>query len=156
MSSMNFTRRMIGVFGLLLASAWASPADAQLVAGMTWLRADAEGKGVVLTLEACCEGGLRFVWLIPAVGTHPAMTMTVDSAMNGTEAPALVSGKPTAQTMAIKRVDNYHYVATVKMNGQPFGTSNGSVSADSTTMTVVSFFGVGNQTRKTVESWVRK
>ena len=47
-------------------------------------------------------------------------------------------------------------VAIVKMNGQPFGTSNGTVSADNRTMTVDSAFGVGSQPQKTTETWVRK
>jgi hypothetical protein len=54
--------------------------------------------------------------------------------------------------MAIKRVDDRHYSAVVKMNGQPFGTSNGTVSADGKSMTVDSVY----QGTKTSETWVRK
>ena len=90
------------------------------------------------------------------MGGQPASTMTVDSPMNGTEVPALIDGKPSGETMAIKRVDDHHYSAIVKMNGQPFGTSNGTVSADNKTMTVDSVFGIGSQTQKTIETWVRK
>jgi hypothetical protein len=153
---MPATRRSVGVFALLLALGWAGQAHAQLGAGTTWLRTDAQGKGIVLTLEACCNGGLRFIWQIPSMGGQPASTMTVDSPMNGTEAPAVVGGKPTGQTMAITRVDDHHYRAVVKMNGQPFGTSDGTVSADNRTMTVNSAFGTGSQAQKTIETWVRK
>jgi hypothetical protein len=156
MTSMPATRRLIGVFAVLLALGWVGQAYAQLGVGTTWLRTDAKGKGIVLTLEACCNGGLRFIWQIPSMGGQPASTMTVDSPMNGTEVPALIGGKPTGETMAIKRVDDHHYSAIVKMNGQPFGTSNGIVSADNKTMTVDSVFGIGSQTEKTTETWVRK
>ena len=71
--------------------------------------------------------------------------MTVDSPMDGREAPVLVGGKPSGETMAIKRVDDRHYSAVVKMNGKPFGTSNGTVSADGKTMTVDSAFGGGHR-----------
>jgi hypothetical protein len=118
------------------------------------LRTDAKGKGIILSVEACCNGGLRFVWQIPSMGGQPASTMTVDSPMNGTEAPVLVGGKPTGETMAIRRVDDHHYGATVTMNGKLFGTSNGTVSADNKTMTVESVYGTGSQ--KTIETWVRK
>jgi hypothetical protein len=156
MKSMPATRRSIGVFAFLLALDWVGQAYAQLGVGTTWLRTDAKGKGIVLTVEACCNGGLRFIWRIPSMGGQPALTMTVDSPMNGTEAPALINGKPTGETMAIRRVDDHHYSAIVKMNGQPFGTSNGTVSADNKTMTVESVFGNGSQTEKTTETWVRK
>ena len=156
MRSMPATRRLIGVFAFLLALGWAGQAHAQLGVGTAWLRTDANGKGIILTVEACCNGGLRFVWQIPSMGGQPASTMTVDSPMNGTEVPALIDGKPTGQTMAIKRVDDHHYSAIVKMNGQPFGTSNGTVSADNKTMTVDSVYGIGSQTQKTIETWVRK
>ena len=156
MTSMPATRRLIGVFAVLLALGWVGQAYAQLGVGTTWLRTDAKGKGIVLTVEACCNGGLRFIWQIPSMGGQPASTMTVDSPMNGTEVPALIGGKPTGETMAIKRVDDHHYSAIVKMNGQPFGTSNGTVSADNKTMTVDSVYGIGSQTQKTIETWVRK
>jgi hypothetical protein len=56
--------------------------------------------------------------------------------------------------MAVKKLDDHHYSAVVMMDGKPFGTSNGTVSADNRTMTVVSVFGTGGQ--KTIETWVRK
>ena len=154
MRSMTATRRLIGALAFLSVLGWAGQAHAQLGAGTTWLRTDAAGKGIVMTLEACCNGGLRFVYRIPAMGGQPASTMTVDSPMNGTDAPALVDGKPSGQTMALTKVDDHHYSAIVKMNGKPFGTSNGTVSADNKTMTVESVFGTGGQ--KTIETWVRK
>ena len=156
MRSMAATRRSIGAFTFLLALGSAGQAHAQLGVGTTWLRTDTQGKGIVLSVEACCNGGLRLIWQIPPMGGQPASTMTVDSPMNGTEIPALIGGKPSGETMAIKRVDDHHYSAIVKMNGQPLGTSNGTVSADNKTMTVDSVYGIGSQTQKTTETWVRK
>jgi hypothetical protein len=146
---------MCGI-ALLLVAGWASHAHAQLGAGTTWLRTDAQGKGITMTLAACCNGGLRFVWQIPPMGGQPASTMTVDSPMDGREVPALVGGKPSGETMAITRVDDRHVRTVVKMNGQPFGTSNSTVAADGKTMTVESVFQGGGQVMKTIETWVRK
>ena len=147
------TRLIVGV-AFFSALGWAHQAQAQLGVGTTWVRTDAAGKGLTMSIEACCNGGLRFVWKIPPMGNQPASTMTVDSPMDGTEVPALVGGKPSGETMAIKRVDDHHYSAVVKMGGKPFGTSNGTVSADGKTMTVESDFLGGGQ--KTTETWVRK
>ena len=82
------------------------------------------------------------------------MVLTIDSPLDGTDAPTLIGGKPSGQTMAIKRVDDHHYTAVVKLNGQPMMTATGVVSADGKTMTVEDVTqGAGI---KTVETWVRK
>jgi len=146
------TRRSIGVFSFLFVLGWAGQVHAQLGAGTSWVRTDEKGKGITLTVEACCNGGLRLIWQIPSMAGQPASTMVVDSMMNGAEAPVLVDGKPSVETMAIKRVDDHHYIAIVKMNGKEFGTSNGTISADNKTMTVDSVY----MAQKTIETWVRK
>ena len=146
------TKRLICSVALLSAVGGVHQAYAQLGVGTTWVRADAQGKGITMTVEACCNGGLRLIYQIPPFGGQPATTMTVDSSMDGRDAPAMVGGKPSGETMAIKRLDDHHYSAVVKMNGQPFGTSNSTVSADGKTLTVEGVI----QGIKSVETWVRK
>jgi hypothetical protein len=88
------------------------------------------------------------------MGGQPAMVLTIDSPLDGTDVPTLIGGKPSGQTMAVKRVDDHHYTAVVKLNGQPMMTSTGVVSADGKTMTVEDVTqGAGT---KTVETWTRK
>jgi hypothetical protein len=140
----------------LSAMGWAHQAHAQFGVGSTWLRTDAQGKGITMTVEACCNGGLRLTYQIPPIANQPAMTMSVDSPMDGTEAPVLFGGKPSAETMAIKRVDDHHYSAVLNMSGKPFGASNGTVSADGKSMTVESVSQGGGQVMKIIETWVRK
>ena len=156
MGTTSATERLIGVLAFLMVVGCASQAHAQLGVGTTWLRTDPQGKGIVLSVEACCNGGLRLTWQIPPMGGQPASTMTVDSPMNGTEVPVLIAGKPSGETMAIKRVDDHHLTAILKMNGQPFGTYSGTVSPDNKSMTVDSVYGTGSQTQKITETWVRK
>jgi hypothetical protein len=148
--------RLIGSVALLLAMGWVNQAHAQLAVGTNWVRTDALGKGITLTVEACCNGGLRLIYRSPIANTQPAMTMMVNSPMDGTEAPILVDGKPSGQTMAIKRVDDHHYSGVIKMGGQPLGTYTGTVSADNKTMTVDSVSQAGGKAVKIVETWVRK
>ena len=137
--------------------AWTTQAHAQLGAGTTWVRTDAVGKGIVMSVEACCNGGLRLTYQIPSLAGQPAATMTVDSPMDGTEVPALVGGKPSGETMAVKRVDDRHYSAVVKMSGKPLGTFNGTVSPDGKTLTVEAITqGPGGKAEKITETWVRK
>lgn len=148
--------RSIGVFVFLVVAGWTSQAHAQLGVGTTWVRTDAVGKGIVLNVEACCNGGLRLVYQIPPMGGQAATTMSIDSPLNGTEVPTLMAGKPTGQTMAIKRVDDHHLTAVVKMNGQPFATFKGTISPDNKSMTVDGVSGTGSQAQKITETWVRK
>jgi hypothetical protein len=154
--SMLASRRLAFSVAFLVAMTWANQARAQFGVGTTWVRTDAQGKGITMTVEACCNGGLRLIYQIPAVANQPSMTLTVNSPMDGTDVPALVGGKPSGETMAIKRLDDHHYTAVVKMNGAAFGTSNGTVSADSKTLTVESVSNAGGKADKIIETWVRK
>jgi hypothetical protein len=151
------TRALIVGVAVLSSVGLANEAHAQLFAGSTWLRTDAQGKGITMTVQACCNGGYRLIYQIPPLGGQPAMTLTVDSPMDGKEVPALLGGKPSGETMAVKRLDDHHYSAVVKMNGQPLSTSNGTVSADGKTLTVETVGeGGGSNGTKVLETWVRK
>jgi hypothetical protein len=152
MKSLAALKRVICSLAFLSAVGWATQAHAQFGVGSTWMRTDSQGKGITMTVEACCNGGLRLIYQIPPIANQPAMTLTVDSPMDGTDTPALVGGKPSGETMAVKRLDDHHYSAVVKMSGKPFGTSNGTVSADGKTLTVESL----SQAGKIIETWVRK
>jgi hypothetical protein len=150
MRSATTTRRMICCAALLSSVGWASEAHAQIGVG-TWERTDAQGKGITMTVEVCCGGGRRLIYHVPTPG-QPPMTLTVDSPMDGTEVPAVMGGKPSGETMAITRVDDRHYKAVVKINGQPHTTSNGTLSADGKTLTVEST----SQAGRVIETWIRK
>jgi hypothetical protein len=156
MKSMRTMTRLVSSVAFLILVAWVTEARAQFFAGTTWIRTDAEGKGITLSVAACCNGGYRLTYQIPAMGGQPAMVLTIDSPLDGTDVPALIGGKPSGQSMAVKRVDDHHYTAVVKLNDQPMTTSSGVVSADNKTMTVESVRqGRGNGTR-VIETWVRK
>jgi hypothetical protein len=146
------TKRSIASLALLVLVGWVSQVQAQFGVGTTWVRTDAAAKGLTMSVEACCNGGLRLIYQVAAVAGQPATTMTVDSPMDGKEVPVVVAGKPSGQTMAITRVDDRHYTSVSKANGQLFGTSSATVSADGKSMTVESVT-LGT---KTIETWVRK
>jgi hypothetical protein len=157
MRSVSAAKRLIASVAFLSALGWASQAHAQLGVG-TWVRTDAQGKGITMTVAPCCNGGFRLTYQIPAASGQPVMLLVVDSPMDGTEVPALVGGKPSGETMAIKRVDDHHYRAVVKMGGQPLGTSTGTLSADAKTLTVetVNQTGPGAPAEKIIETWIKK
>jgi len=145
-------KRSIASLVFLVFVGWVSQAQAQFGVGSTWVRTDAAAKGLTMSVEACCNGGLRLIYHVAAAAGQPATTMTVDSPMDGKEVPVVVAGKPSGQTMAITRVDDHHYTSVSKANGQLFGTSSATVSPDGKSMTVESVT-LGT---KTIETWVRK
>ena len=151
MRCVALTRRLLGSVVFISALVWGTQAAAQITVG-TWVRTDAQGKGITMTAELCCGGGRRLVYRVPATGGHAAMTLTVDSPMDGSEVPALVGGQPSGETMAVKRLDERHYSAVVRMGGKIVTTSNGTLSADGKTLTVESVTGG----QKIIETWVKQ
>ena len=108
-----------------------------------------------MTITACCSGGRHIDFRLNGGTT----VMTLESRLDGQEAPVLVDGKPSGETMAIQRVDAHHTTTVVKLNGQPFGTSKATLSADGRTITVANDFSgsVGSQQAgKFTEVWVRQ
>jgi len=86
--------------------------------------------------------------------------MSIESALDGSDAPFLVNGQPSGETMAITRTDSHHTAAVLKLNGKPFGTSKGTFSDDFTKFTVENEVqqatSVGPPRGKTTEVWTRK
>jgi len=152
-------RRIAYIAAMLCALGPASPARAQVGIG-TWVRTagpQTPGK-ITMTVEACCNGGRRLIWRF-SIPDQPVQTMLVESPFDGREVPVLLNGKPSGETMAIKVVDARHTSCVVKMNGKPFGTSKGTISADGRTLTVENDFSGsvgGNPAGKHTETWVRK
>ena len=156
MKSVTAKRFVCGVV-VLWALDPASSLRAQVSIG-TWVRqSDASaGGGLTMTVEACCNGGRRFIYRINGGGDF---VMTIESPMDGTDVPVLVAGKPTGETMGIKRVDDHHTFTVLKMNGNPFGTSKATLSADGKTLNVENEITstVGGRTAgKLTETWLRK
>jgi hypothetical protein len=144
--------QFIGGLAFLWALGCASPAHAQLGIG-EWVRTDAEGKGMTMTVEACCKGGFRLTYHVPVGNGQPPLIVTVDLPMDGTDVPTMMGGKPTGQTMSAKRVDDRHYLGVVKQNGQLSMTNTVTLSADGKTLTVEDKTAGG---QLVTETWMKK
>jgi len=152
MRSATVVPRVICGAAFLVILGWGSPAHAQLALG-EWVRTDAGGKGMTMTVAACCKGGFRLTYNVPVGNGQPPLIITVDLPMDGTEVSTLSAGKPTGQTMSAKRVDDHHYIGVVKQNGQLSLTSNATLSADGKSLTVEDTL---TSKQKVVETWVKK
>ncbi len=148
---MTRSAHALAVSALLLALA-PEVLTAQLGVG-TWVRTDAAGGQMTMTVEPCCGDGFRLTYHVANV------VMTVASPMDGREVPVLIGGQPSGETMAIKRLDAHHAATTLKINGQVFGTSRSTLSADGKTLTVeddITGTAGGHAVGKATETWVRR
>ena len=153
MRSATLVTRFICGAAFLLALGWGSPVHAQLGVG-EWVRTDAAGKGMTMTVATCCKGGYRLTYHVPIGNGQAPLILTVDLPMDGTEVPTMSAGKPTGQTMSAKRIDDRHYIGVVKQDGKPYLTSNATLSADGKTMSIEDTLAGSNQ--KVIETWVKK
>src|SRR5262249_27175494 len=73
--------------------------------------------------------GRKITFNIQVPGGPPS-TMVVTTQLDGKDAPAMVGGQPSGQTMAIRMVDDRHFINVVKLNGSVVTTQKSELSAD--------------------------
>lgn len=142
---------------VVLAFTRARPLHAQLEIG-TWVRRPtASMPAMTMEIGVCCNGGRRLTYHIDM--EKKQILLTVDTQLDGKEAAVLMDGKPSGETMAIKRVDAHNASTVVKLNGTFFGTAKGTLSADGKTLTVLDDFTSsvgGYPAGKFTEVWDKK
>ena len=109
---------------------------------------------MTMTVAACCKGGYRLTYNVPIGNGQPALVITVDLPMDGTDVATMSAGKPTGQTMSATRVDDHHFTGVVKQNGQLTLTNTATLSPDGKTLTVVDTM-AGSKLQVT-EIWTKK
>jgi len=124
----------------------------------TWVKKGAGSMTpITMVVEPCCNGGRRLSYHFDINGTKTSLTLA--SPFDGSEAAVLINGKPSGETMAIKRMDTHHLFTVLKMNGKLFGTSKATLSPDEKLLTVindVSSSTGGPAVGKTTEIWVKR
>lgn len=156
---MSAFKNLIPVAALIVLLTISAGLEAQMVVG-TWLRTPTKtAPGVMtMTVEPCCGSGYKLTYRF-VVGQQQTLLMTVSSPFDGREVPVMVDGKPSGETMAIKRIDDHHASTVLRMNGEPFGTSQSTLSADGKTISVVNDVtnaASGMPAGKTTETWVKQ
>lgn len=145
---------LAGIVGAVLLASAPSAAAADSPVG-TWVKKAEGGKpGMTMKIDHWGAGKGMLTYFIK----DPPIILTVISALDGNEAPVLMNGKPSGETMAITLVDKFRSSTVLKMDGKPFGTSKGTFSPDFNTLTVENEFSsaAGNAAGKSTEHWVRK
>ena len=123
----------------------------------TWVRRDPlPGGPLTLTVEAAGTGRkltYRFGPDAPA-----GSNMVVLTQLDGKDAPVLLDGEPTGQTMAIRLIDGLHTFAVMKFQGKEGSTAKSELSADGKVLKVENMApsSTGNGPVVLVEYWDKK
>ena len=137
--------------------ALAASARAQIAPG-TWIKRGSTARMMMIVESA--GSGLKITYqLIGADGKPMSRNlMTVVTMLDGKESAVLVDGKPSGETMAIKRIDASHTFTVVKMLGKEFGTSKLEVSGDGRVLMVENHTAsdAGQPAKVTTEYWDRQ
>ena len=147
-------KRMAFVVCLLSLS---SIIRADFLSAGTWVQRGHE-KGLTMTVE---EVGTGLKLTYKGVGPDAAAfdIMTILTQLDGKDAPVLVNGKPTGQTMAIRKIDSHHTFTVLKSQGKEVGTSKAELSADGKVLKVENKMGAPGANGEgvtAVEYWDKK
>ena len=125
----------------------------------TWvLLENPPGGHLTMTLE---EVGTGWQLTYKVVGTTAAASTvsTVLTPLDGKEAPVLINGEPSGQTMAIQRIDSRHTVTVVRYQGKERSVAKSEISPDGKVLTVETDYATSNPIKlagKQIEHWNRQ
>ncbi|SRR5712692_5757404 len=125
----------------------------------TWvLREPPQGGHLTMTVEEV-GSGWKLTYKVVGPDAPGTIYSTVLTQLDGKDVPQLVNGKPSGQTMGIKRIDSRHTVAVLKFQGKEAGTSKSEISPDGKVLTVENDFATSNpigQVGKEIQYWDRQ
>jgi len=123
----------------------------------TWVRREAQ-EGVHITMKVEAAGaGLKLTYTISGGQTPVNQVLTVLTQLDGKDAPTMMDGKPTGQTMAIRSIDGRHTEGVVKFQGKQISTSKSEISPDGKVLKIENTApGADGKPAVTVEYWDRK
>jgi hypothetical protein len=111
-----------------------------------------------MTLEEVGTGW-KLTYKIVTPDAPGTIYMTVVTQFDGKDVPSMVDGKPTGQTMGIRKIDSHHAVAIVKFHGKEMGISKSELSPDGKVLKVETDYKDSNPNGlvgKQIQYWDRK
>ena len=151
--------RRLAVLTCVLSLSPLVQADSPLGIG-TWVqrRASAQDGALTLTVEEA-GNGLKLTYHIVGPNAPEPIVMTLVTQLDGKDAPVVVNGTPSGQTMGIRRIDDRHTSTVVKLQGAEMGTYKSELSTDGKVLKVENMMaapgGIGQATTS-VEYWDKK
>jgi hypothetical protein len=103
--------------------------------------------------------GWKLTYKIVGPDAPGTIYSTVMTQLDGKDVPVLVDGKPSGQTMGIKKTDSRHAFGVVKFQGKQMGISKSEISPDGKVLKVETDYADSNPTGlvgKQIQYWDRK
>ena len=148
-------RRMAFVICLLSLS---SVAVADSLWNGTWVQREPQQEGrLMMTIEEVGTG-----WKVTYKIAGQALgspVSTVLTPLDGKDVPLLIDGKPSGQTMGIKKIDSRHTVTVLKFQGKEAGISKAEISPEGKVLKVENDYADSNPTGlegKQIQYWDKK
>ena len=125
----------------------------------TWvLREPPQGGHLTITVEEV-GSGWKLTYKIVGPEAPGTIYSRVLTQLDGKDVPQLVNGKPTGQTMGIKKMDSRHTVAVLRFQGKEAGILKGEISPDGKVLTVENEDAASNPSGlvgKQIQHWDRQ
>ena len=121
----------------------------------TWVRRDPQPGGAVTLIVEAAGSGRKLTYKFPE-NAPMGPVLVVLTQLDGKDAPVLLDGKPTGQTMAIKLIDSRHTFAVMKFQGKETSTAKSELSADGRVLTVENITPTAGKPDVQIEHWDKK
>jgi len=126
-----------------------------LWSGIWILREPPQGGRLTMTVEEV-GNGWKLTYKVVGPAAPGTIVSTVLTQLDGKDVPVLVEGKPSGQTMGIKKIDSRHTVGVVKFQGKEMGVSKGEISPDGKVLRVETDYASSNPIGKEIQYWDRQ
>jgi len=124
----------------------------------TWLKRAPSTPPMMMIIEWVAPGiKITYRMLGPDGNPMNHNVITVVTALDGKEAPMMMDGKATGQTLATQLLDANRASSVIRLEGKELATSNSEISPDGKTMKVENDFTVSDPSAgKQTEYWDRR
>jgi len=149
-------RRFHGMAFVVCLLSLSSMVGADSLWSGTWvLREPPQGGSLTMTVEEV-GSGWKLTYKLVGPDAPGTIYSTVLTQLDGKDVPVLVEGKPSGQTMGIKKIDSRHTVGVVKFQGKEMGISKGELSPNGKVLKVETDYADSNPIRKEIQYWDRQ
>jgi hypothetical protein len=119
----------------------------------TWiLREPLQGSRLMMTVEEI-DTGWKLTYNVVGLAAAGSTVSTVLTPLNGNDVPVLVNGKPSGQTMGIRRIDSRHTVTVLRFQGKETGISKTELLPNGKVLKVETDYADSNPIRNEIQYW---
>jgi len=152
----HLSRRFLGMTFVVCLLSLSSMVSADSLWSGAWvLREPPQGGRLIMTVEEV-DTGWNLTYKVVGPDAPASTVSTVQTPLNGKEVPLLVNGKPSGQTMGIKRIDTHRTVTVLKFKGKETGVSKAEVSPDGKVLKIETDYVSSNPIGKEIQYWDRQ